>query len=212
MGVILDVVYNHQGPEEAISPSFQKIISRIGIKRTGSCVQLRRRKFRPRAEFIVGNARYWIDEFHLDGLRLDATQNIFDTSTVHILSAITRAVRESAPGRSAVVVAENEPQMTKLVLPPEEGGYGLDALWNDDFHHTARVAMTGKTEAYYTDYLGTPQEFISSVKWGYLYQGQYYRWQKKKRGIVMWLEPAAFVVFCRTTTRSRIHQVHKSIN
>ena len=81
-----------------------------------------------------------------------------------------------------LLVAENEPQHTQLVRPPEQGGYGLDMLWNDDFHHSAMVALTGRSAAYYTDYRGTPQEFISALKWGYLYQGQYYTWQQQRRG------------------------------
>ena len=86
--------------------------------------------------------------------------------------------------------------MPKLVRPVERGGYGLDALWNDDFHHSAMVALTGRNEAYYTDYLGTPQEFVSAVKYGYLYQGQWYSWQEKRRGTpALDLPPAAFVTF-----------------
>jgi maltooligosyltrehalose trehalohydrolase len=81
-----------------------------------------------------------------------------------------------------VLVAENEPQLADLTRSIDEGGNGLDALWNDDFHHTAHVALTGRKEAYYTDYCGTPQEFISAVKWGFLYQGQYYTWQRQRRG------------------------------
>jgi len=93
-------------------------------------------------------------------------------------------------------VAENEPQHTQLVRPPERGGYGLDALWNDDFHHSTVVALSGRREAYYTDYLGTPQELISALKWGYLYQGQRYMWQQKRRGTPsLDLTPAVFVTF-----------------
>jgi maltooligosyltrehalose trehalohydrolase len=95
-----------------------------------------------------------------------------------------------------ILVNENEPQETRLVRPVEDGGYGLDGLWNDDFHHTAMVALTGRNEAYYTDYLGSPQEFVSAAKYGYLYQGQWYRWQKKRRGTPAFgLPPAAFVTF-----------------
>ena len=133
-------------------------------------------------EYFLANAGYWIAEFHFDGLRLDATQNIYDTSADHILAAIARRVRQAARGRATLLVNENEPQHTQLVRPPAQGGYGLDMLWNDDFHHSAMVAMTGRNEAYYTDYLGTPQEFISAFKYGYLYQGQYYKWQQKRRG------------------------------
>jgi len=147
-------------------------------------------------EFFLANAGYWIDEYHLDGLRLDATQQIFDKSEVHILTEIGHRVRAAARGRATVLVAENEAQHARLVRPPEQGGYGLDALWNDDLHHCARVALTGRNEAYYTDYLGSAQELLSAVKWGYLYQGQRYLWQKKRRGTpALDLEPARFVNF-----------------
>ncbi|HEY5868521.1 MAG TPA: DUF3459 domain-containing protein, partial [Candidatus Tectomicrobia bacterium] len=119
-----------------------------------------------------------------------------DQSTEHILAALTRRVREMAGGRSTIIVAENEPQHVHLVRPQAQGGYGIDALWNDDFHHSAMVALTGQNEAYYTDYLGKPQEFISAVKWGYLYQGQLYTWQKQRRGTPgLGLQPATFVTF-----------------
>ena len=74
-------------------------------------------------------------------------------------------MREAAGARGALLIAENEPQRARLVRSRSRGGYGLDALWNDDYHHSAMVALTGKREAYYTDYRGSPQEFISSIKW-----------------------------------------------
>jgi maltooligosyltrehalose trehalohydrolase len=109
---------------------------------------------------------------------------------------IGRAVRRAARGRSTVVIIENEPQDTRLIRPLDEDGYGLDAAWNDDFHHTAMVCLTGRSEAYYTDYRGTPQEFISCAKRGYLFQGQRYIWQKKRRGAsARGLPPEKFVNF-----------------
>src|SRR5206468_3437158 len=131
-----------------------------------------------------------------DGLRLDATQQIYDDSPEHVLAAIGKRAREAAAGRDVLIVAENEPQDTRLVRPIAEGGYGLDALWNDDFHHSAMVALTGRSEAYYTDYRGTPQEFISAIKYGYLYQGQWFSWQGKRRGQPgLDLAPPDFVTF-----------------
>jgi maltooligosyltrehalose trehalohydrolase len=145
-------------------------------------------------EFFLSNARYWISEFHLDGLRLDATQALFDASEKHILSELVQTVRQAAAPKSTIVIGENEPQDSKLMRPVDDQGYGLDGLWNDDFHHSAMVALTGHNEAYYTDYFGNPQEFISGAKRGYLYQGQYYRWQKKRRGAsTMGIKPAAFI-------------------
>jgi len=93
------------------------------------------------------------------------------------------------------IVGENEPQEVRLLRSAAEGGSGLDALWNDDFHHSAHVALTGRKEAYYSDYLGSPQEFLSMVKYGFLYQGQRYQWQKKRRGTpTLDQPPTAFVV------------------
>ena len=150
----------------------------------------------PVREFYIANAVYWIDEFHLDGLRLDATQDIHDESGEHILSAIAQAVRQKASPRQVMLVAENELQNTKLVRSMEYGGYGLDAVWNDDFHHSAMVLLTGHNEAYYTDYLGSPQEFISAIKHGFLYQGQHYKWQNQRRGTPsLDLEPSSLVLF-----------------
>src|SRR5262249_46216466 len=136
----------------------------------------------PVREFFIANAGYWVDEFHLDGLRLDATQQIFDQSAEHILTAIARRARAAAGRRSGLLVAENEPQDARLIRGVEEGGSGLDAVWNDDFHHAAMVALTGRGEAYYSDTTGTPQEFVSAAKYGYLFQGQHYHWQRQWRG------------------------------
>jgi maltooligosyltrehalose trehalohydrolase len=197
LGVILDVVYNHLGPDGNYLPKFapQYFSSQVNTD-WGPAINYDGDHSGPVREFCIANACYWVDEFHLDGLRLDATQDIHDSSKDHILGAMAREARKHGTPREVILVAENEPQQVKLVKPPDEGGYGLDALWNDDFHHTAMVALTGRNEAYYTDYLGTPQEFISSVKYGFLYQGQRYKWQKKPRGTPgLDLNPAALVTF-----------------
>ncbi len=197
IGVILDVVYNHMGPDGNYLPFFSDHYftdqyesdwgKPINFDGPG-CGQVR--------EYFLTNVRYWIDEFHLDGLRLDATQSIYDTSPRSIIQEIVQCARETAGSRKVYMIAENEPQYSRMAMTPEEGGYGLDALWNDDFHHAAVVAMTGRREAYYTDYFGSPQEFVSLLKYGFLYQGQYYTWQKKCRGFSAFaLPPAAFVIF-----------------
>jgi maltooligosyltrehalose trehalohydrolase len=197
LGVILDVVYNHIGPDGNYLKQFAPAYFSDRYQNDwGEAINFDGLNAEPVREFVLANAGYWIDEFHLDGLRLDATQQIFDSSADNIIAALGRRVREAARGRRTIIVAENEPQQTKLVRASDRGGFGLDALWNDDFHHSALVALTGCNEAYYTDYLGDPQEFISAVKWGYLYQGQRYAWQKKRRGTPgLDLLPAQFVVF-----------------
>ena len=190
IGVILDVVYNHVGPDGNFLKAFANdYFTDRYPNEWGEAINFDGPNSQPVREFFLANAAYWINEFHLDGLRLDATQQIFDSSPDHILTAIGRTVREAARGRGTYIVAENEPQQVKLVRAPERGGHGLDAVWNDDFHHTAHVAMTTHNEAYYSDYLGTPQEFISAAKWGYLYQGQRYSWQGKRRGTLAFDAP-----------------------
>ncbi len=199
IGIILDVVYNHLGPEGNYLLKFSRdYFTDRYTTDWGTSINFDGENFGPVREFILANAGYWIDEYHMDGLRIDATQNIYDNSPPadHIFTQIVRRVREAARGKATIIIGENESQESKLVRPPEQGGYGMDALWNDDFHHSAMVALTGRNEAYYTDYLGKPQEFISAVKWGYLYQGQRYKWQKKRRGRpALDVEPAAFVIF-----------------
>lgn len=183
LGVILDVVYNHTGPQGCFLTRFSgDYFTDRYENEWGRAINFDGDGSAPVREFFIENAKYWIREFHLDGLRLDATQVIFDSSATHIVSDITSAARSAGAGRSTLVIAENEPQDVRLISKREDGGFGMDGLWNDDFHHSARVAMTGRREAYYTDYLGRPQELISAVKWGFLFQGQFYRWQEKRRG------------------------------
>jgi maltooligosyltrehalose trehalohydrolase len=197
VGVILDVVYNHFGPSgnylHAFAPAY--FTSHYGNE-WGEAINFDGPNSGPVREFFRANAGYWIDEFHLDGLRLDATQQIFDRSTDHILKEIGAAVRAAAGGRATFVVAENERQDTRLVRTESEGGLALDGLWNDDFHHSASVALTGRAEAYYSDTRGDPQEFVSSAKYGYLFQGQHYHWQHQPRGTSSrGLHPWQFVNF-----------------
>lgn len=197
MGVILDVVYNHLGPDGNYLPSFSShYFAPEHETDWGKAINFYAEHSGPVREYFVANAGYWIDEFHLDGLRLDATQNIYDKSDDHILAAIAREARSRAMNRVVLLIGENEPQDTKLVQKPEQGGYGLDSLWNDDLHHTAMVRLTGRKEAYYADYLGTPQEFVSAAKYGYLFQGQWYTWQKMRRGTPSFMLPhTCFVNF-----------------
>lgn len=183
LGVVLDVVYNHLGPDGNYLKQFaDDYFTDRYPNEWGEAINFDGAGAEPVREYFASNAAYWIDEFHLDGLRLDATQSMHDSSEEHILSVITRRARDAARGKSIYLIAENEPQKMKVLRSIDAGGYDLDAVWNDDFHHSARVALTGVTEAYYSDYRGGPQEFVSMAKHGFLYQGQWYTWQKKHRG------------------------------
>jgi maltooligosyltrehalose trehalohydrolase len=214
--VILDVVYNHVGPDgnflREFSPDY---FSRRYANEWGEPLNFDGDNSGPVREFFITNARYWIREFHFDGLRLDATQQIFDSSPTHILAEIASAAREEGGDRKVFVVGENESQHPALVRSREAGGCGLDALWNDDFHHSAMVAATGRAEAYYSGYRGRAQEFVSAAKYGFLYQGGFYRWQKKRRGRPGFdLGPRRFVDFLQNHDQvanslrgARLHQM-----
>jgi maltooligosyltrehalose trehalohydrolase len=195
LGVILDVVYNHFGPAGCVHREFSP--SYFGRSTEwGEGINFDGPDSGPVREYFIENARYWIREFRLDGLRLDAVQSIHDGSHEHIVAAVTREARKAADGRDILVIAENERQDARLVRPVHEGGFGLDAVWNDDFHHSAAVAMTGRAEAYLSDSRGAPQEFISAAKYGYLFQGQRYAWQKHGRGTrTDGIAPSAFVTY-----------------
>ena len=197
IGVLLDVVYNHVGPDGNYLQKFSESYFTSDHQTDwGEAINFYGQHSAPVREFYAANAAYWIKEFHLDGLRLDATQNVYDHSKDHILAEINRSARKAAGDRGIIIVAENEPQDTTLIRSQNEGGYGFDGLWNDDFHHSAMVALTGSREAYFADYLGSPQELLSCLKYGFLYQGQWYSWQKQRRGTsTLGGNPAAMVTF-----------------
>lgn len=226
LGVVLDVVYNHFGPDGNYSGVFSDdYLRREKAHEWGDLINFDGPNSGPVREFFITNGRYWIEEFHFDGFRFDATHAIHDESEEYIIRAVGRAAREAAGSRSIILVAENDLQDSKMVRQPgskfrlqaevdkpdvllparvnaelqtsrSDGSDGLDAMWNDDFHHSAIVALTGKDVGYFSDYSGKPQEFISAVKYGFLYQGQALSWRKVLRGTPTFGVPAeAFFCF-----------------
>jgi maltooligosyltrehalose trehalohydrolase len=178
IAVILDVVYNHFGPDGCYLSKFTPDYFTKSYRNDwGDAMNFDIGEASGARELYVENAAYWIDEFRFDGLRLDATQSIQDQSTPNVMREITDRARAAAGTRSIFIVGENEPQNVRLLSE-----YGFDAMWNDDWHHSAMVAATGQIEAYYTDYRGRAQEFVSMAKLGFLFQGQRYKWQKQRRG------------------------------
>ena len=216
LAVILDVVYNHIGPIGNVLPSFSPYyFSKTKKTDWGAAINFDGDHCGPVREYVRDNAAYWVRDFHFDGLRIDATQDIHDHSGKHIIPDFVEGARAAAANRTLIVIGENEPQQSFYVRPRSAGGYGLDGLWNDDFHHSAIVSLTGKSDAYYSDYKGRPQEFVSALKYGYLYQGQWYCWQKKNRGGPgLDLPNAVFVHFIQnhdqianSATGARVHEL-----
>ena len=166
VGVLLDVVYNHFGPDgnylRELSGGY--FTNRYATP-WGESLHFDGEGSGPVREFFLTNAAHWMREYHLDGLRLDATHTVNDASEEHILAAVTRRVRECANGRATVVIAEDEPQRTSLLAPPSEGGWGVDGIWHDDFHHSARVAATGRREGYVKACTGSAAELAKNAAW-----------------------------------------------
>lgn len=183
LGVVLDVVHNHLGPDGNYLSCFARDYFTDRYHNDwGDALNFDGAHATAVRELVLANVEHWVREYHIDGFRLDATQQIFDSSKEHVLTALVRRARDAAGTRQIVVIGENESQHSHLLRPAAQGGCGLDALYNDDFHHTARVALTGLREAYYTDYRGTSQELLSAAKRGFLFQGQRCTWQNKSRG------------------------------
>ncbi|MBS0170704.1 MAG: malto-oligosyltrehalose trehalohydrolase [Nitrospira sp.] len=196
LGVILDVVYNHLGPDGNYLPAFTPhYFTDRYPNEWGQAMNFDGPGSSGVRDFFIQNACYWVDEFHLDGLRLDAVHALHDAGTRHVLADLSHAARQAAGARSIILVAECEEQWVQTIHPIDQGGWGLDGVWSEDFHHAARVAATGRREGYYTDYRGTAQELLSCMKRSFLFQGQRYQWQRKPRGTVVGREPAAGFVF-----------------
>jgi len=197
LGVILDVVYNHFGPDGNYLGIFSDDYLLHGKGHEwGDAINFDGPNSGPVREFFITNGQYWVEEFHFDGFRFDATHAIPDESDEYIIGAVGRAARQAASSRSIILIAENDLQEARMARPRIQGGDGLDGMWNDDFHHSAVVALTGRKDAYFADYLGAPQEFISAAKYGFLYQGQARSWRKVLRGTPTFGIPAdAFVCF-----------------
>jgi maltooligosyltrehalose trehalohydrolase len=193
LAVILDVVYNHFGPVgnfiRDFAPAF---FGKPG--EWGDTINYDGDDSGPVRRFMIENAAFWIAEYHFDGLRFDATHGIFDTSAEHVLSEMCAAARAAAGPRRVFLVGESEPQDTTLLRT--RGAYrdGLDAIWNEDWHHSAFVALTGRREAYFSDYRGTAGELASMARHNLLYQGQWYSWQRHRRGGLAFGLPAAHFV------------------
>ena len=184
LAVILDVVYNHLGNEGNYLRLFGPYFTHHHSTPWGDAINYDDEGCEGVRRYVVENALYWIREYHLDGLRLDATQTIRDDSPRHIVAEIQERVQGLATelGRRVCVIAETDENDRRYVLPQAEGGYGVDAVWSDDFHHAVHAFLTGEREGYYQDF-GRKEQIVRALNQGFVYQGEPFRfWNGRSRG------------------------------
>lgn len=201
MDVVLDVVYNHLGPEGNYLPNFGPFFTGKYTTPWGDAINYDDAYSDGVRRFFIENALYWIDEFRFDALRLDAIHGIFDTSPKHILHDMkTEVNRFSArTGRNVKLIAESDLNDPVVVRGQKEYGYGLDAQWNDDYHHAIHSCVTGERSGYYSDY-GRLDQIAKALNDGFVYDGQYSPYWKKKRGA-----PLTGISLHRLVTYSQNH-------
>jgi len=183
LAVILDVVYNHFGPDGAYvftySPDYA---SSRHASPWGPTVNVDGPGSGPPRAFFLENALHWIHEYRLDGVRLDATHAILDDSPRHLVADLTAALRASCPDRQLLIVAEDDRNLAAIVRPPDEGGWGADAVWADDFHHHVRRLAAGDADGYFQDFDGTTPDLADTLRAGWFYRGQHSAYRQAPRG------------------------------
>jgi maltooligosyltrehalose trehalohydrolase len=196
LGVILDVVYNHLGPEGAYLPQFlPHYTTDRHATPWGGAVNLDGEGAAQVRTFIVDNAVHWVREYRLDGLRLDATHSLVDDSRTHIVTEIAAAARAAA-GRPIAIFAEDHRNLVSLVDAPEAGGWGVDGIWADDFHHVIRRRLAGDCDGYYRDYGGSSDELVRTLTQGWLFTGQHSSYAGRRRGTDPSATPMNRFVIC----------------
>jgi maltooligosyltrehalose trehalohydrolase len=197
MAAILDVVYNHLGPEGNYLRDFGPYFTARHQTPWGAGLNFDGPESDEVRRFFIENALYWTDEFRLDGLRLDAVHAIYDFSAYHILAAMSDAVHQRAHelNRKTYLIPESDLNDSRLIRPREEGGYCMDAQWADDFHHALRAALTGERAGYYADF-DRFEHLAIAFRQAYVYTGQYSRHRKRSHGnSPSGIPPFRFVVF-----------------
>ena len=183
LAVFLDVVYNHTGPEGSVLHRYGPYFTEkyhtpwgAGLNTDGPDSDEVRRWF-------VDNALHWVTDYHVDGLRMDATDQIFDSSPQHLLEEIVAAVHAQAAalGRRVLCVAETDANDPRWLREARHGGFGFDGQWDDDFHHALHVAVTGESEGYYADFAGVPS-LAKAFRDRFVYDGSYSAYRRKRRG------------------------------
>jgi maltooligosyltrehalose trehalohydrolase len=195
LAVFLDVVYNHMGPDGAYVQAFSPYYFTDRHRSPwGDGVNLDGAHSEEVRNFFIANAVQWLREYHMDGLRLDATHALQDEGPRHFLEEFTTTVRASVD-RPVVFVAEDHRNLAQLLLPAERGGWGIDGVWADDFHHQVRVHVAGDNEGYYRDFSGRAEDIATTIRQGWFFTGQRSHHMGEERGTdPSPIDPRQFVV------------------
>jgi maltooligosyltrehalose trehalohydrolase len=183
LAVILDVVYNHLGPEGNYFRQFGPYFNHKHTTPWGDAINFDGPGCETVRRYFINNALYWISEYHLDGLRLDAIQNIKDDSPRHIVLQLNDNVQDLAreAGRQVCLIAETDTNEARITLPKSKGGWGLCAQWSDDFHHAIHTVLTGEHEGYYQDF-GAKEQIVKALNEGFVFQGEHFKFWDAPRG------------------------------
>ncbi|HVW22532.1 MAG TPA: malto-oligosyltrehalose trehalohydrolase [Opitutaceae bacterium] len=183
LAVLLDVVYNHLGPDGNYAPKFGPYLTDRYKTDWGQAMNFDGPGSDGVRDFVIDNARMWLRDYGFDGLRLDAVHAIECLGAVHVLEDLAVAVDALARqlARDLVLIAESDLNDPRLVREPEQGGYGLQAHWCDDFHHALHAFLTGERQGYYADF-GTLEDLAVALREGYVYQGQHSAFRRRRHG------------------------------
>lgn len=197
LSVVLDVVCNHLGPEGNYLRDYGPYFTDRYRTPWGDAVNLDGPYSDEVRRFLILNALYWVSEYHVDALRLDAVHGIYDFSARHFLQELACIVRQNADalGRKVYIFAESDLNDVRVINPVESGGYGLDAQWNDDFHHSLHTLISGENDGYYEDF-GEMRHLEKAFREGFVYSGEYSKYRKRRHGSSSKDRPACqFIVF-----------------
>jgi maltooligosyltrehalose trehalohydrolase len=197
LAVVLDVVYNHLGPEGNYLSQYGPYFTDRYQTPWGQAVNFDGDESDEVRRYFIDNALYWVTEYHIDALRLDAIHGIFDASQRHILKELAEAVHTQATvlSRTILVISESDLNETRVITSRDEGGWGHDAQWSDDFHHSLHVLLTGERTGYYRDF-GTVEDLRAALTDGFVYHGQHSAYRQRSHGTPSRHLPGERFVIC----------------
>ncbi len=197
LAFVLDVVYNHLGPEGNYAGEFMPLYSESHKSPWGAGLNFDGEGSEGVRRFFVENALYWLTEYHVDALRLDAVHAIVDTSGRHFLRQLAEEFHAQAAllGRAAHLIAESDLNDTRVLRAGAEGGYGIDSQWSDDFHHSLHAILTKADRGYFADF-GKVEDLAKAIQEGFVYRGQHSKFRGKGHGTPSGERPGEQFVVC----------------